>query len=110
MDFYILPNGKGGKLLTWGATQNIPWGLLLLFAGGMTVALAFAESGLSQDIGLFVQEISAFHVVLVLAIICLTVTFLTEMTSNSATTTLMMPILASAASHADPELPERAAG
>ncbi len=94
---FIIPNGKGGRLLNWETAATIPWGMLILFGSGFTIAAAFTESGLSQAIGTALAGLSTWPVLAVMAIICLCVTFLTETTSNTATTTLLMPILAATA-------------
>lgn len=93
---FIVPNGKGGKLLDWETATQIPWGMLILFGGGIAIAEGFVVSGLSQALGDALSGIAAWHILAMLLVICLTITFLTEMTSNTATTTLMMPILAAA--------------
>jgi len=103
---FIIPdgkvvNGKQGKLLNWETANKIPWGVLLLFAGGICIAKAFGASGLSDLIGGYLAQVAALPTILVIALIALTVTFLTEMTSNTATTALLMPILAAAAIAAD---------
>lgn len=101
---FLVPNGKdGGNLLDWDTAARIPWGMLILFGGGIAIAQAFVQSGLSGALGEALSAIGGWPIVLMLAIICLTITFLTEMTSNTATTTLMMPILAAAAIAADIE-------
>lgn len=94
---FLVPNGKGEKLLDWETANKIPWGMLLLFGGGIAIAQAFVASGLSAYLGDLLSGIAAWHIVLMILVICLSITFLTEMTSNTATTTLMMPILAAAA-------------
>ncbi|MCY4342879.1 MAG: SLC13 family permease [Gammaproteobacteria bacterium] len=103
---FLVPNGKGGRLLDWETANRIPWGMLILFGAGLTIAGAFASSGLSEAIGSTLGGIAAWHVLAVMGVICLSVTFLTETTSNTATTTLLMPILAAAALGAgmDPRL------
>ena len=85
------------KLLDWKTASDIPWGMLLLFAGGICIAKAFVASGLSQVIGEGLSGITALPIFVVMLIIALSVSFLTEITSNTATATLLMPILASAA-------------
>jgi sodium-dependent dicarboxylate transporter 2/3/5 len=100
---FLIPNGKGGKLLDWESAARIPWGMLILFGGGIAIARGFVESGLSGALGDALSGIASWHIVLMVAVICLTITFMTEMTSNTATTTLMMPILAAAAIAADIE-------
>ncbi len=94
---FILPDGQGGKLLDWETAERIPWGLLILFSGGIAIANAFSASGLSESLGQLLSNLSVLPMLLTLALICLVVTFLTEVTSNTATTTLLMPILGAAA-------------
>ncbi len=100
---FVLPDGKGGRLLTWETASDIPWGMLILFGSGLAIAAAFGASGLSDSIGAALGGIAGWPILLLLAVICLCVTFLTETTSNTATTTLLMPILAAAAIGADLE-------
>ncbi len=94
---FLIPDGKGSKLLDWDTAAKIPWGMLILFGGGIAIAQAFIVSGLSAYLGEALAGLAGWPVLLMIAIICITITFLTEMTSNTATTTLMMPILAAAA-------------
>jgi solute carrier family 13 (sodium-dependent dicarboxylate transporter), member 2/3/5 len=98
---HFLPNGKGETLLTWDNAVKIPWGVLLLFAGGIAIANACIESGLSQQLGDALSGISALPLVLMIGGVCLAVTFLTEVTSNTATATLLLPILAATAISTD---------
>ena len=103
---FVVPNGKGEKLLDWETATRIPWGMLILFGAGITIASAFTASGLSQTIGDVLSGIAGLPIILIILTICLVVTFLTETTSNTATTTLLMPILAAGALGAgiDPKL------
>ncbi len=94
---FMLPDGAGRRLLEWEAAARIPWGVLLLFSGGICLARGFAESGLSEHVAGFMSGLSGLHPALIIAAIALTVTFLTEATSNTATTALLMPLLAAAA-------------
>lgn len=94
---FLVPNGRGERLLDWETAARIPWGILILFGSGIAIAKAFVGSGLSQSVGLSLAGLGALPVVLVVAIVCLAVTFLTEITSNTASTTLLMPILAAGA-------------
>ena len=98
--------GNNEKLLDWKTANDIPWGMLLLFAGGICIAKAFMASGLSVVMGTWLTGLSTFPVLLLMLCICLFVTFLTEITSNTATSTLLMPILAAAglAVGVDPKL------
>ena len=94
---FIVPNGKGGRLLDWDTAQKIPWGMLILFGGGIAIASAFASSGLSTSIGAGLAGLAELQPYLLILAVCLAVTFLTEATSNTATTALLMPILAATA-------------
>jgi sodium-dependent dicarboxylate transporter 2/3/5 len=93
---FVLPNGHGGKLLDWESASTIHWGVLLLFAGGIAIAKAFAVTGISEAIGQSLSAVTRLSIIAIVAIVALSVTFLTEITSNTATTTLLMPILAAA--------------
>ena len=77
-----------------------PWGLLLLFGGGIAIAKAFASSGLATALGDFLAHdlgIASWHPVAMILTLCLVVTFLTEITSHTAPTTLLRPVLFAAA-------------
>ena len=103
---FLIPNGDKGRLLDWETATKIPWGMLLLFGAGISIANAFVASGLSEVLGAYLTNVATWPVLLMMGMICLGVTFLTETTSNTATTTLLMPILAAAAIGAaiDPRL------
>lgn len=97
VSLFIVPDGKGGKLLDWKTANQIPWGVLMLFAGGIAIAKAFTVTGLSQVIGEALSTFTTLPIILVILALALCITFLTEITSNTATTTLLMPILAATA-------------
>ncbi|WP_372783915.1 DASS family sodium-coupled anion symporter [Litorivivens sp.] len=94
---FAIGDGKGGRLLEWEATKELPWGILILFGGGICIAKAFAVSGLSEQVAGLVSALDHWPLWLLLLALCLCVTFLTEATSNMATATLLMPILGAAA-------------
>jgi len=100
---FLIPSGertaKGERerLLDWQTAANIPWGILILFGGGLAIAAAFTQTGLDQSIGTSLKAVTDLPPILVVLILCLGVTFLTEVTSNTATATLLMPILAAMA-------------
>jgi sodium-dependent dicarboxylate transporter 2/3/5 len=102
----LLPNGHGQRLLDWETASKIPWGILLLFGSGIAIAKAFAATGISTMLGEALAGLADVPPLLLVALVCLTVTYLTEVTSNTATTALLMPILAAAgvAAGADPKL------
>ena len=103
---HIIPNGKGETLLTWETAVKIPWGVLILYGGGIAIAAAFQESGLSSWIGNSLGVLSSIPTFVMMLVVCLVVTFLTEVTSNTATASLLLPILAASAMAAkiDPKL------
>ena len=96
---FVLPRGRsegGGPILDWPRARGIPWGVLLLFGGGLSLARAMDGSGLSAWIGGGIAQLADVpNVVLFVAIAALFV-FLTEVTSNAATATMGMPILVGA--------------
>jgi len=93
----MTPNGEGGRLLRWEAASRIPWGVLILFGGGIAIANAFMQSGLADHVASQLEVLAALPVWLMILLISLTVTFMTEVTSNTATASLLMPLLAAAA-------------
>ncbi|WP_417738008.1 SLC13 family permease [Rosistilla oblonga] len=100
---FIIPSGgeAKGPLLDWETAERIPWGILLLFGGGLALAKGFDASGLSTVIGDSLAGLASLPPILVIGGVCLLVTFLTEITSGTATTALLLPILASTAIAAD---------
>ena len=94
---FVTPNGEGGKLLNWKQASDIPWGILLLFAGGICLARAFTSSGLSEHLGQGLATLTYLPMWWLLLLLCLGVSFMTESTSNMATTALLMPLLGAAA-------------
>ena len=94
---FVLPDGEDGRLLNWEGARTIPWGVLILFGGGLALASAFTSSGLTDTIARSLGGLDAVPIILVIIIICLLTTFLTEVTSNTAMTALLMPILGSVA-------------
>jgi sodium-dependent dicarboxylate transporter 2/3/5 len=91
-------NKPGERLLDWATAKQIPWDVLLLFGGGIALAGAFKASGLSSHIVSGLTGLSTLPPLLLILSIALTVTFLTEVTSNTATANVMMPLLAGFAS------------
>ena len=91
---FILPNKKGDKkLLAWEDAVKLPWGILLLFGGGMALAKGFDSSGLAIWIGSQMSFFDAIPLVALLLFLVAMVNFLTEITSNLATTAMLLPVL-----------------
>ena len=95
----VVPSGNAQKepLLTWDVAMRIPWGALLLFAGGIALATAFQESGISDAISRSLVSAQHLPLFLTMVIIIASVVLLSEIASNTATAVLLMPILAAAA-------------
>ena len=86
-------NKKNEKLLDWETANQIPWGLIILVGSGICLGSAISESGLSEYAAKLLSGIENFKTVFIILCISLLVTFLTEITSNTATTVILMPIL-----------------
>ncbi len=93
----LIPDGKGDRCLTWAAAERIPWGALMVFAGGICLAKGFERSGLSDVLAQQIVSLTALPLFLLLLCLCLAVTLLSEIASNTATAVLLMPILAGVA-------------
>ena len=85
---------KGEKLLHWEEALKMPWGIILLFGGGMALAKGFDSSGLAVWIGNQLNSIQDFSFLFIVLFVIVLVNFLTEITSNLATTAMLLPILA----------------
>ena len=81
---FLVPDGKGQRLLNWEHASTIPWGVLLLFSGGICLAQGFVSSGMSELIGQWLSQMTRMPLFALIVMICLVVTFLTETTSNTA--------------------------
>lgn len=93
----ITSDARGGRLLTWEQAASIPWGALILFGGGIALATAFERSGLSTAVAAHLVGLQGLSPLLLLLAVCLGMTLLSEIASNTASAVLMMPILAAAA-------------
>lgn len=92
---FLLPARKGkGRILNWETAAELPWGIVLLFGGGFALAAGFKESGLSLWLGNQLHGVANLPPVLVVGTVCLMIIFLTELTSNTATAQILLPILA----------------
>ena len=95
--FLIPSTSRRGALINWKEAVKLPWGVLLLYGGGLAIAAAFQTSGLATWIGTQMTVIQGLSLFLMIVIIVASVNFLTELTSNLATTAMLLPILASMA-------------
>ncbi len=93
---FVIPSkkNKGEYLMDWKAAEDIPWEIILLFGGGFALASGFKTSGLSNWFGEQLMWFKGVHPLLIIFIISILITFLTELTSNTATVQTFLPILA----------------
>lgn len=93
---YLIPsrNRPGQQLMDWETTKKLPWNIVLLFGGGFALAHGFKESGLTLWLVNQLEWLNALHVVLIILMVAFAITFLTELTSNTATTQMILPVLA----------------
>ena len=92
---FLLPNkNRDRSILRWDEAVKLPWGILLLFGGGLALAQGFTTSGLADFIGNQMTLLQGIQLFLILLILVAAVNFLTEITSNLATTAMLLPILA----------------
>jgi sodium-dependent dicarboxylate transporter 2/3/5 len=92
---FLLPSGKksSAQLMTWQDMARLPWGVLILFGGGLSLAMAVSDSGLALWLGQQLAPLNAWGTaVLVVASVALVI-FLTELTSNLATTATLLPVM-----------------
>lgn len=94
---FMIPSGhkheKGTALLDWESASKIPWGVLILFGGGLSLASAIKDSGLATWIGAGLSGLPDLDLIFMILSLVLLVIFLTELTSNTATTATLLPIL-----------------
>ncbi|MGO3784720.1 MAG: SLC13 family permease [Pseudoalteromonas prydzensis] len=92
---FVLPANKGSdeRILDWQSAAGVPWGVLLLFGGGLTLAAQIKSSGLAEYIAHMIEGASAIPLLLSVLAIATLITFLTEITSNTATAAGFLPLL-----------------
>ncbi|QJQ96717.1 MULTISPECIES: DASS family sodium-coupled anion symporter [Halomonadaceae] len=95
LSLFLLPSGNqpGERILVWDDTKNVPWGILLLFGGGLALAGAISSSGLAEWIAEQLGLFGALPILLMVALVVLVIIFLTEVTSNTATAAAFLPLL-----------------
>lgn len=97
---FLVPPGKAGTpaLLDWRTAERIPWGVVVLFGGGLALAKAFDQSGLAVWLGALLEGLNTLPKALILLAVLSLVVVLSEIASNIATASMMMPVLAALAS------------
>src|SRR5699024_4804810 len=91
---FLLPAGaaRGVRLLDWESAVELPWGVLLLFGGGLALSAQFGDSGLTEWIGTQAEGLGGLPVVLLVVVFAAGIIFLTELTSNTATAATFLPV------------------
>ncbi len=92
---FILPSKqpKDKRILNWEEAVKLPWGILLLYGGGLSLAAGFTETGLAEWIGAQLQGLEGISLLLLVVILVSAVNFLTEVTSNLATISMLLPVI-----------------
>lgn len=96
---FLLPSGDATRprLLDWSSAERIPWGIVILFGGGLSIAAAMDSTGLSAWLGVAMQGLQGYEPLLILVALLLITLMATELMSNVATLTAMLPIVAALA-------------
>lgn len=93
VSLFLLPARRGrGRLMGWPDMRNLPWGLLLLFGGGLSLAVAFESSGLTAWFGTLLGGLQALPTVLIVVALAAIVLFMTEIMSNTAVSNMLIPV------------------
>ncbi|AQA00426.1 C4-dicarboxylate ABC transporter [Sphingopyxis sp. QXT-31] len=103
---FVLPDGTGRPLLVWKEADRAPWGVIMMFGGGLALAAAITESGLAAWLGTVLAPLGSIPTILLAAVIVALTILITEFASNVATASGIMPVLAAliAATGVDPIL------
>ncbi len=96
---FLIPSAgkKSSRLMSWQETRELPWAILILFGGGLSLAAAVSETGLAHWLGTSLVPLGAFGIGAIVVGAVVLVIFLTELTSNLATTATLLPVLAALA-------------
>lgn len=93
LSLFVITTKEGKPILTWDEAERLPWGVIILFGGGLSLAAAFKSSGLALWLGNQLSLLGEIHLFLLIIIISLSINFLTEITSNVATASIALPVL-----------------
>lgn len=103
---FVVPDGSGRPILLWKEADRAPWGVIMMFGGGLALAAAITQSGLAAWLGEMLSPLRHVHPLLIAFAICALVVLITEFASNVATASGVMPVVAAliAATGVDPLL------
>lgn len=107
---FFVPSGRGGgeKLIDWKTAERIPWGIAVLFGGGLSLAGAMEATGLATWIGDWIAGLEGMSVFALIALLVVTTILVSELASNVATLTSMLPVVAAVAAATDTPLQQLA--
>lgn len=91
---FLIPARRGEMAMDWETAARLPWGVLLLFGGGLSLAAAISANGVDQLIAAAITSVGTVPLLLLLAMVAALVIFGTEVTSNTALATALVPVLA----------------
>ncbi len=103
---FLVPDGSGRPLLNWKEADRAPWGVIMMFGGGLALAVGIGESGLADWLGEALKPLAGVHPLIIAAAVTALVILITEFASNVATASGVMPVIAGlvAATGSDPWL------
>jgi len=103
---FVIPDGSGRALLNWDEANRAPWGVIMMFGGGLALAAGMGASGLGDWLGVALQPLKAVHPVIVALVLVALVVLITEFASNVAAASAIIPVVAGviAATGVDPIL------
>jgi solute carrier family 13 (sodium-dependent dicarboxylate transporter), member 2/3/5 len=94
MLLFVLPDGSGRPLLVWKEADCAPWGVIMMFGGGLALAAAITQSGLAAWLGTALEPLRSVHPIVIALALCALVVLITEFASNVATASGVMPVVA----------------
>jgi solute carrier family 13 (sodium-dependent dicarboxylate transporter), member 2/3/5 len=99
LSLFLIPSGRAGgeKLIDWPTAERIPWGIAILFGGGLSLAAAMEATGLAGWIGDWIAGLNGVSAIGLVAILVVTTILISELASNVATLTSMLPVVAAVA-------------
>jgi len=90
---FVIPDGSGRPLLEWDEANRAPWGVIMMFGGGLALAAGITESGLAEWLGVVLEPLGGVPAILVVMIVVALVIVITEFASNVATASAIMPVV-----------------
>jgi sodium-dependent dicarboxylate transporter 2/3/5 len=94
ISLFVIPARNQSRIIDWKECKELPWGIILLFGGGMALAEGFSDTGLAEWIAQQMSQMQGLSLLLLIFVLVALVNFLTEITSNLATTAMLLPVLA----------------